>query len=232
MHKPIVFLGTSTNLEIFIRLCSLRNRPIAGIVDSDYYGNTDIKNGLPVIGGEDTFNFELARDQYDFFIGQSWSSIDPRSKTKRLSYIDLVDQYQLNCATLIHPNSEVFDESSLSPGCYIGYCAGVSHHTKIGPHCRIHAFSIVGHHTTLGKNCVLHEHVKICANATLGNNVLIHPDSAVVGYGAFQNKRGPNIGDNAEIHFRLTVARDVEPGELVSLAGGNNRRIYGEVIRS
>ena len=126
----------------------------------------------------------------------------------------------------------VFDESSLRPGCYIGYCAGVSHHTKIGPHCRIHAFSIVGHHTTLGKNCVLHEHVKICANATLGNNVLIHPDSAVVGYGAFQNKRGPNIGDNAEIHFRLTVARDVEPGELVSLAGGNNRRIYGEVIRT
>ena len=79
--------------------------PVAGIVDSDFYGNSEIRNGLPVIGGEDTFDFEAARDQYDFFIGTPWSSLDPRSKPKRLAYIDLIDRYQLNCATLIHPNS-------------------------------------------------------------------------------------------------------------------------------
>ena len=62
--------------------------------------------------------------------------------------------------------------------------------------------------------------------------MLIQPDTAVVGYGKFNNERGPIIGNNAELQFRLTVARDVEPDEIVSLAGGNNRRIYGEVIRS
>jgi acetyltransferase-like isoleucine patch superfamily enzyme len=226
MHKPIVFLGTSTNLEIFIRVCTLRGMTVAGIVDSDFYGNSEIRNGLPVIGGEDTFDFEAARVQYDFFIGTPWSSLDPRSKPKRLAYIDLIDRYQLNCATLIHPNSEVFDEAEIGPGCYIGFNAGVAHYTKIGAHTRIHNSTIVAHHTTIGKN------VKICSRATLGDNVLIQPDTAVVGYGKFNNERGPIIGNNAELQFRLTVARDVEPGEIVSLAGGNNRRIYGEVIRS
>ena len=232
MHKPIVFLGTSTNLEIFIRVCTLRGMTVAGIVDSDFYGNSEIRNGLPVIGGEDTFDFEAAQNQYDFFIGTPWSSLDPRSKPKRLAYIDLIDRYQLNCATLIHPNSEVFDEAEIGPGCYIGFNAGVAHYTKIGAHTRIHNSTIVAHHTTIGKNCILHEYVKICSRATLGDNVLIQPDTAVVGYGKFNNERGPIIGNNAELQFRLTVARDVEPGEIVSLAGGNNRRIYGEVIRS
>ena len=62
MHKPIVFLGTSTNLEIFIRVCTLRGMPVAGIVDSDFYGNAETKNGLPVIGSEDTFDFESTHD--------------------------------------------------------------------------------------------------------------------------------------------------------------------------
>jgi acetyltransferase-like isoleucine patch superfamily enzyme len=232
MHKPIVFLGTSPNLEIFVRVCTLRGIPIAGIVDSDYYGNTDTKNGFPILGGEDSFDFETARDHYDFFVGMSWSSLDPRSKSKRLAYIDLIDSYQLNCATLIHPNSEVYDEAEIGPGCYIGFNSGVAHYAKIGAHCRLHNSTLVAHHTTIGKNCILHEFVKICSKTTVGNNVLIHPDTAVVGYGKFNNERGPSIGDNAELHPRITVTRDVEPGEIVSLAGGNNRRIYGEVIRS
>jgi hypothetical protein len=40
------------------------------------------------------------------------------------------------------------------------------------------------------------------------------------------------VGNDAIIYPKVTVARDVEPGEIVSLAGGNTRRIYGEVIRS
>ena len=232
MHKPIVFLGTSTNLEIFIRVCTLRGMPVAGIVDSDFYGNAETKNGLPVIGSEDTFDFESARGQYDFFVGMNWSSLDPRSKTKRLAYIDLIDRYQLDCATLIHPNSEVYDEAEIGPGCYIGFNAGVAHYTKIGAHSRIHNSAIVAHHTTVGKNCILHEYVKICSKSIIGDNVLIHPDTTILGYGKFNSERGPNIGSNAELHPRITVTRDVEPNEIVSLVGGNNRRIYGEVVKS
>jgi len=202
MHKPIVFLGTSTNLEIFIRVCTLRGMPVAGIVDSDFYGNAETKNGLPVIGSEDTFDF------------------------------DLIDRYQLDCATLIHPNSEVYDEAEIGPGCYIGFNAGVAHYTKIGAHSRIHNSAIVAHHTTVGKNCILHEYVKICSKSIIGDNVLIHPDTTILGYGKFNSERGPNIGSNAELHPRITVTRDVEPNEIVSLVGGNNRRIYGEVVKS
>ena len=47
--KPVIFLGTSTNLEVPIRICQLCNIPVAGIVDSDYYGNTDKKNGVEIM---------------------------------------------------------------------------------------------------------------------------------------------------------------------------------------
>jgi hypothetical protein len=39
------------------------------------------------------------------------------------------------------------------------------------------------------------------------------------------------VGNDAIIYPKVTVARDVDPGEIVSLAGTNTRRIYGEIIR-
>jgi hypothetical protein len=45
-------------------------------------------------------------------------------------------------------------------------------------------------------------------------------------------KNHPVVGNDAIIYPRVTVARDVDPGEIISLAGSNTRRIYGEVIRT
>jgi acetyltransferase-like isoleucine patch superfamily enzyme len=226
--RPVIFLGTSTNLEVPLRICQLRNIPVAGIVDSDYYGNTDKKNDVQIIGSEHSFDFDASRDQFDFFVGQSYSTQDQRSRKKRLDYISIINRYNLNCATLIHPGSEIYDGVKIGPGCLIGFCAGISHHVTIGAHSRLDSFSIIGHHVEIGDNCYINSYSMISTNTIIKDNVSIMPGAAILRTG----KNHTVVGNDAIIYPRVTVARDVEPGEIVSLAGNNTRRIYGEVIRS
>ena len=226
--RPVIFLGTSTNLEVPLRICQLSNIPVAGIVDSDYYGNTDKKNGVEIIGSEHSFDFDAARDQFDFFIGQSYSTQDQRSRKKRLDYISIINHHNLNCATLIHPGSEIYDGVEIGPGCLIGFCAGISHHVTIGAHSRLDSFSMIGHHVEIGDNCYINSYSMISTNTIIKDNVSIMPGAAILRTG----KNRTVVGNDAIIYPRVTVARDVDPGEIVSLAGGNTRRIYGGVIRS
>ena len=170
--RPVIFLGTSTNLEVPLRICQLSNIPVAGIVDSDYYGNTDKKNGVEIIGSEHSFDFDAARDQFDFFVGQSYSTQDQRSRKKRLDYISIINHHNLNCATLIHPGSEIYDGVEIGPGCLIGFCAGISHHVTIGAHSRIDSFSIISHNVEIGDNSYIHSASIIMTNTIVKNLIV------------------------------------------------------------
>lgn len=225
--RPVIFLGASTNLDVPLRIARLSGLEVAGIVDSDYYGNTQEIMNLPVLGSEHQFDWDQARTRYSFFIAQSFSTTSARNMTKRLAYIDLIKQHDLKCANLIHPHSEIYDSVELGQGCFVGYCSGISHKVAIGDHSQMHSFSIYGHDTNIGQNCCFNSYVMISAHITVGNNVIAMPGSAVV-----RTKGDTTIGDHAIIHPKVTVARSVDPYEIVSLAGDNTRRIYGEVIRT
>lgn len=224
--KPIVFLGSSANLEVPLRIASLCNRTVIGIVDSDYYGNQEHIDQIPIIAGEHDFDWSRAKDQYDFFIAQSFSTFNGRNMAKRLRYINLVNQYELSCATLIHPHSEIYSRVEVGQGSLIGFCTGISHQVKIGNHCQLHSFSMFGHNIDIGENCCFNSHTMIGSHVSIGNHVVAMPGSSVL---LLQNRI--HIGDHAIIHPKVTVARSVDPHEIVSLAGNNTKRIYGEVIR-
>lgn len=227
--KPVIFLGTGdANLQIPHRICELRGIPVAGILDSDYFGNTDSVCGIKVIGSDLTFDFDREKHNYDFFIAQSGYTKDARGFKKRLQYVDLVEQKQLSCATLIHPTSEILPNTVIEPGCLVGFCVGISHTVHVGKHTQIHASSMIAHHVTIGKNCMIGPHSTYMSNIIIGNNVTVGPGAGILKAG----KGFTRIGDFAEIHPRVTVARDVDEGELISLAGDNTRKIYGTVLRS
>lgn len=228
MQKPLIFLGTGDrNLEIPLSICNLRGIPVEGVVDSDYFGNTDHSCGVPIIGSEKDFDFDAVRNTHQFFVGQSAYVKDPRTTAKRLAYIDMIEQLQLTCATLIHPVTEILSDVVIEPGCLIGFCTGIGWSVRIGKHSQLHAFSMLAHHTTIGQNSILSPHTSCMPYTAIGNNVTIGPGAGIIRTG-----NGTVIGDNAIIHPRVTVARDIEPYEIVSLAGDNTRRIYGEVVRS
>jgi acetyltransferase-like isoleucine patch superfamily enzyme len=226
--KPVIFLGTGdNNLQMPQRICELMGIPIAGTLDSDYFGNTDTVCGIKIIGSELTFDFDREKDNYDFFVGQSAFRKDIRSWKKRMQLIELVEQKNLNCATLIHPNSEILDHTVVEPGCMIGFCVGIGHNSRIGKHTQLQSFSMIGHDVTIGQNCIILPHALILPCCKLGNHVAVGPGASILHTGS-----GTQIADYAEIQARVTVARNVDHGEIVSLAGDNTRRIYGTVIRS
>jgi acetyltransferase EpsM len=222
--KPLIFLGSNSNLALFAETAENMGIAVAGILDDNYFGNTDYICDIPVIGSEDTFKFESEKDNYLFFIGASVVPINITDRVKRQKMIKIVEKFNLNLATLTHKFCEISKSVVLHPGCYIGYCAGIGYKTILMPHSQVHAYSGIAHNSILGKNSVVERRVSIAGSITIGENVHIGFDSVIA--------KAKTVGDNSVIHPRITVLRDVDENEIISLAGSNTRKIYGEIIRS
>lgn len=221
--RPIIFLGASQSLPLFKRICELNNQPVLGVLDDDYAGNTADYEGTKVIGSELTYNFQNAKD-FLYFVSSSVVPVNQRDRSKRLRLIELINQQNLECATIIHPSSEVYRSATINPGCYIGYNAAVTSNAVMMSHSQVHSHANLTHDCVLGINSALERLATIAGGVRIGNNVHI-------GMGTMLIKSGCTVGDNAVIHPGITVVRDVAENEVVSLAGGNTKRIYGDVIR-
>jgi UDP-3-O-[3-hydroxymyristoyl] glucosamine N-acyltransferase len=223
--KPLIFLGGSLGLDSYTRVCELTDVPIHGILDDNYFGNTDSLCDVPVVGSENIFDFESKKHQYNFFIGASMSTDSPKNMIKRLKMIDIVNRYNLTCSTLIHPHSEVYSGAVLAQGCYVGYCAGLQNRVTVGAHSLIMPWVGIGHDCNIGSNTILNRNAWSVGCVTIGNNVVVGTHSGLA-------KNNCVVGNNSVIHPGITVLRDVEENEIVSIGGKNSRRIYKEVTRS
>jgi len=223
--RPLIFLGSSASIDSFVQVARLTDRQIAGIVDDNFFGNTNEICRIPVIGSEQSWDFENTCNHFDYFIGSSMVPINVIDRKKRLKMIGIVKQYNLNLATLIHPLSYIYPEVTIGAGSYVGYCVSINNRVAIGKHCQIHAYVGISHDCEIGSNtCIAHQ-AMIAGLNQIGNNVHI-------GMGAAVCKNNVVVGNDAVIHPRITVMRDIEENEIVHLGGTNTRRIYGEVIRS
>ena len=86
--RPLILVGSNSNLEKYIELCDQLDITIDGIVDSDYYKNTDKLFDIPVIDTEDNLNFY--KETHNFFCATNWipesSNVAIRNKEKRIKY--------------------------------------------------------------------------------------------------------------------------------------------------
>ena len=225
MNKPLIYLGCTANLGIFNFVCEQNNIRIHGIVDNDYWGNTAELQGIPVVGGEASFDFASAKDHYNFFIASSVIPAVPRDRVKRLAFIELVNQHKLNCQTLIDPAARVCKGAVVEQGCFVGFQAAISYDAVMKAHSQVNAYASIGHHSILGQNSVLERRAMVISNVEIGDNVHIGAGVICV------NHSGIVIGDNSEVHPGIVLMRDVEPNEVVYIGGKNSRRIYKNVIR-
>lgn len=222
--KPLLFLGSNSNLILFADLAEDMGLTVKGVLDDNYFGNTESVSGIPFVGSEQTFNFEKERDNYMFFVSPSVIPINLLDRAKRLKMIKIVEHFNLDLATLTHKFCEISKTATVHPGSYVGYCAGIGNHTTLMPHSQVHAHVGMAHDCVLGKNSVVERGAFITGGITIGEN-------AHIGFGAAVSK-AKYVGANSVVHPRVTVFRDVEENEIVSLAGDNTRRVYGEVIRT
>ena len=224
--RPIIFLGSSQQIWEFLEVCDRTGQVPVGIIDKDYYGNTASIEGIPYIGAEDAMDFDELKKDHDFFVGISYlpPPYPGRNKERRQMFIDIVDQFDLPCANILDPDSRVYRGAKLGKGIFMAYTSVVGAYAQIGDHTQLLGASGVGHHAVIGKNVMLQRQSGVISTAKVGDNVYfcigargLKPDNLI-------------IGSDSLIHPGVTVMRDVEPGEVVSLAGKNRKKIYDTVV--
>lgn len=217
MSKPIVFLGSSQQIFELAEICELNGQTVAGIVDHDYFGNTEDFRGIPYIGSEQTFDFAAAAEQYDFFVSTAPVVGMPRTIERRRYFADLATQLNLPCANIIDPHCRISKHVKLGQGIYVGYSCLIGHDVVIADHCMVHHHTNIGHGSTLGSNTVLQRTVGVNSGVTIGKNVIISIGARLSAFPAMI------VGDGAIVQPGLTVHRDIKENEVVKLGG---RRVY------
>lgn len=207
--KKLIFLGTNSVLMRYIEAAEELGYTIIGIVDSDWYGNRDTFDGIPIIASEKNFDKSLYAD-CEFFVAVNWSPVAGRDIVKRQKLIDFVYNNDLPCANLISPRANVSRTSQLGKNIFIGAFS------TLEPYCRVENFVTlldfvgIGHDSSIGENTFMQR--KSGCQANIGKNCYIGMGCIIFG------KNGNvTINDNAILDPALHVARDVLRNEHVTL---------------
>jgi UDP-3-O-[3-hydroxymyristoyl] glucosamine N-acyltransferase len=147
-----------------------------------------------------------------------------RNRQKRFELINLLESQQLNVATIVSPSAEVSTyQVSIGRGTFVDSFCVVSPMDKIGNYTNIYSHANIGENTVIGNHCVLQRHVQLAGSVTLGDRVYM-------GFYSLANRHYMHIADDTFVHPSMTVMRDTVPGEVISLAGRDLRKIYNRVI--
>jgi len=216
----MIFLGSNSALGIWVDVCKRANIPITGVIDSDYYGNTDSICGIPVIDTEDNienyYNKKIRMWTNSFFIATNWdpSNLLPeRDNEKREKFKEILNRYpDIRLQNIIDPLAVVPKDVELGGGNYIGAGAVIEPEVKIGRHTQVWYQTIIGHGVEIGEDCTLQRRSGIWGG-NMGNHVYLSIGAI---YGG--NYNDSYIGDNAWIHPGLAVAgRPIKEGETVTI---------------
>ena len=222
MSNSLIFLGTCANIIRYKDAAERQGLTVAGILDSDWFGNTADFQGIPILDSEQ--NIFKYRNSHDFFIATNWT-IDPnhvRDKEKRKMLIDLVRKQGIECVNIIDPSSYIGTGTKIGQGVYIAFCAMIEPGTVLKDFCQVHDFVGLAHGTQVGENTIIQRQAGL--HADIGDDVY-------VGMWAKAYKPGLlKIGNGAIINPSLYVARDVEPGETIRLTK-DSIKIYQHGIK-
>jgi UDP-3-O-[3-hydroxymyristoyl] glucosamine N-acyltransferase len=207
-------------------VCRINNIEIAGIIDNDYWGNTCSLSDIPVINGEQCFEdpaqLEHYRKNFNFFCATNWSpENDPatvRNRNKRFRLINLIDQHELNCISLIDPLSRISTSAYVGQGVYIDAFVLIESHCKIHNHSSIYAYTGIGHHTQVMSNCVIQRHCSIAGDCVFEPNTYL-------GTAVKALKTGATFGEGTFIHEAVYIRRGTVPNEIVGQRGKNMNRV-------
>jgi acetyltransferase-like isoleucine patch superfamily enzyme len=222
--KPLMFLGSNSNIHKIYELCETIGYQITGIIDNDYYGQGKYKD-IPVVGVEE----ELDKFQDHQFIcvtnwisGNTNDSIIIRNREKRNRQIDLLDQKNLSLATIVSPFAQVSKYTTIGQGTVIDAFCLVEPDVVIKDHVVMHTHSGVGHGSSIGRNCVLQRYAQITSNVQVEENVYMGLDSKVL-------RSNVIVADNTFISPGLMLLRGTQTNEEVSLVGKDLRKVYQQV---
>jgi acetyltransferase-like isoleucine patch superfamily enzyme len=224
--KPLIFLGSSWVLELLTETCAENSIDVAGIIDSDYFGNTASLCGLPVLDTETVFEqsekLEYYKKNFTFFCAVNWQpiqdSINQRNCKKRKYLIDLIDHYDLPCTNIIDSRSKISPSVVLGKGIYVGEFVSINPKTKIQDYVSIYGQTSIGHDCEIGRNTVVQRRCCLTGDLIVESDVFVASNVCIL-------KNHSRIAHGTFVHECIYLRRSTLPNEIVSLDGANLRRV-------
>jgi acetyltransferase-like isoleucine patch superfamily enzyme len=230
-HKPLIFLGSSQAILIFAETCEENGIAVHGIIDSDYFGNTDSIDGIPVVDTESSFDdpakAKYYQENFNFFCAVNWMpSRDPiavRNYNKRKMYLNLIKEKNLSCINIIDSRAKISKTAQLGVGIYIAEFVSIEPKVVVNDFVNIWIGSMIGHHSCVGSNSVIQRSCILQGNVTVEDDVYLSPR-------VFLFKSDITIKSGSFVHQGIMLCRNTLPGEIVSLLDKNNKKVYPETI--
>ena len=203
-NTPVIVIGAGGTGR-YIAQCVDRTKKFccAGFLDDDIEKQSQLYNGLTVLGGTDTWR-ELEDDH--LFINSLYGERDMqryRSIIRRLSIPD--DRW----ATIVAPDATIFSAVKIGRGSFVGPGTVVEPGAVIGSQCALLGNVYIAH------DCVLNDYV-CCANSVSISGDVFVGESAFVGANA-SIRQHLKIGADAIIGMGSVVVKSV--GRGVTVAG-------------
>lgn len=229
--KPVIFLGTSDSMLKLVEVCEDQGIRIAGIIDDNYFGNTEIYYELPVIDSEKNFvsqeKIKHYKDNFNFFCAVHWSpehyTFSKANTIKRENFIKLINENNLNCISLVDRFARVSRRSSIGKNVYIDANVCLEPLSVIGDFTSVYFGSIIGHHSVLGKNCLIQRQCIVVGHLTLEDNVYFGPSVRAM-------KNGAIFRESSFVKGGIYIRRGTEKNEVVSMTSTNQKGIVHQTI--
>jgi carbonic anhydrase/acetyltransferase-like protein (isoleucine patch superfamily) len=226
-NKPLILLGSNSVLYKQIEVCEDNGIEIAGIIDSDYFGNTERLCDLPIIDTEKSFNdpvkLNFYKQNFNFFCATNWVPFkDPvsiRNKEKRKNLIDMIDLLELDCINLIDKFARVSKYAKLGKGCFIDGNAMIEPGCIIHDFVNIYANCEVGDNANIGRNSVMQRGAGVGGGVTLENEVYFSAE-------VHAPKNNITFSQGTFIHEFVYIRRGTVPNEIVEQFSANQKRVY------
>lgn len=213
--RPLVFLGSNSNIYKLQELALSAGMQVLGIIDDDYHGQ-GVYKGIPVIGKEQDIESFVG---CQFICATNWTP-DPqstRNRIKRARQLKLLTHLPL--ATIVSPLANVSRYATIAPGTAVYAFATLEPEVQVGAHSLIYDYAIVGHESQIGSNVVLQRQVLITSLVTVEDNVYFGLCSRAC-------RSSTTISSGTFVHPNIMLLRGTVPQETVSLAG---RKVYNEI---
>lgn len=212
-------------------ICEDHGIAVAGIIDSDYYGNTDQVCEIPVLDSESSFDnpekLAYYRENYSFFCATNWipesNPVAVRNREKRQRLINLIESKNLNCISLVDRDARILKYAEIGRGVFLDAHVMIEVKSKVGDFVNIYYNTLIGHDNVIGKNSVFQRQCILT-----GNNIV--EEDVFFGVAVKALKPGAVFKRNSFIHEGIYIRRGTATDEVVSMNSINQSRIVYQYV--
>ena len=219
-----------------IHIATALNKPIKGILDRQYFGNTNSICDIPLIGSELQL-LDLAdatanqwREECDFFVANWWDGSEefknPSEHGEKLreARIQLLKDANVNVINLIHPSATIYgDRVKLGVGILVQAHAILFNKVIIGDYCIVDWRAIIGDGSILEENVIIGVDVTM-AHAHIKNGARIGIKATII---PGHPKKRPivTIGKNSKVFAGAICYDDVADNTMLTHNGRRLKRL-------